>query len=89
MGKQLLSHNILGYSLQENQLKILHIPAQQGTESKSEHAEKGDIGDNMRNDTKSPSKVRTSKGCYYTTQQSKMIQQELGIEPQMHLHKPE
>ena len=60
----------------------------QDTESKSEHVEKGDIGDNMRNDTKSPSKVRTSKGCYYTTQQIKMIQQE-GIEPQTHLHKLE
>ena len=48
MGKQLWSHNILGYSLQENQLKILHIH-NQDTESKSEHAEKSDIGDNVRN----------------------------------------
>ena len=53
VGKQLWSHNILGYSLQENQLKILHIH-NQDTESKSEHAEKSDIGDNVRNDTKSP-----------------------------------
>ena len=63
----------------------LHIH-NQDTESKSEHAEKSDISDNMRNDTKTPSKVRTSKGYYYTTQQIKMIQQE-GIEPQIHLHK--
>ena len=76
---------ILSYSLQENQLKILRIH-NQDTEGKSEHAEKSDIGDNVRNDTKSPSKVRTSKGCYCTTQQIKMMQQE-GIEPQMHLHK--
>ena len=85
VGKQLWSHNFLGYSLQENQLKILHIH-NQDTESKSEHAEKSDIGDKVRNGTKSPSKVRTSKGVYCTTQQIKMIQQE-GIEPQMHLHK--
>ena len=37
------------------------------------YAEKSDIGDEVRNDTKSPSKVRTSKGCYCTTQQTKMI----------------
>ena len=85
MGKQLWSHSILGYSLQENQLKILHIH-NQDTESKSEHAKKSDIGDKVRNDTKSPSKVRTSKGYYCTTQQIKMIQQEV-IDPQMHLHK--
>jgi len=81
VGKQLWSHNILGYSLQENQLKILHIH-NQDTESKSEHAEKSDIGDKVRNDTKCPNKVRTSKGCYCTTQQTKTIQQE-GIE-QLH-----
>ena len=57
MGKQLWPHNILGYSLQENQLKILHIH-NQDTESKSEHAEKSDIGDKVRNDTRSSSKVR-------------------------------
>ena len=66
MGKQLWSHNILGYSLQENQLKILHIH-NQDTESKSEHAEKSDIGDNMRNDTKSPSKVNKQRLLLHNT----------------------
>jgi len=66
VGKQLWSHNILGYSLQENQLKILHIH-NQDTESKSEHAEKSDIGDNMRNDTKSPEQAKAA-----TTQHSKL-----------------
>ena len=73
VGKQLWSHNILGYSLLENQLIILHIH-NQDTESKSEHAEKSDVGDKVRNDTKSPSKVRTSKGCNCTTQLIEMIQ---------------
>ena len=56
-GKQLWSRNIVGYSLQENQLKILHIH-NQDKESKLEHAETSDIGDKVRNDTKSPSKAR-------------------------------
>ena len=82
VGKQLWSHNIPGYSHQENQLKMLHIH-NQDTESKSKHADKSD---KVRNDTESPSKVRTSKSCYCTTQQTKTIQQE-GVEPQTHLHK--
>ena len=44
VGKQLGSRYILGYSLQENQLKIFHIH-NQDTETKSEHAEKSDRGD--------------------------------------------
>ena len=64
VGKQLWSHNILGYSLQENQLKMLHIH-NQDTESKSKRADKSE---KVRNDTESPSKVRTSKSCYCTTQ---------------------
>ena len=66
VGKQLWSHNIPGYSLQENQLKMLHIH-NQDTESKSEHADKSDKWEMIQK-----VQVRSEQAKAATAQHSKL-----------------